>query len=163
MICVCNTGPLIALAKIDLLPILPSLNFEMFFIPPSVQQELGAKTSPESPALLAAMERFIHVRAPGQVRADIERATADIDLGERDVIRLGSTIQGDVALAIDDLAARKIARSLAMSLIGTAGLLLLAKTDGLIDAVTPFLVALRQQGYWLSDALVADIRQRAKE
>ncbi len=88
MICVCNTSPLIALAKIDLLDIIPSLNFEMFYIPPSVQQELVAKAGPESAALSSAIERFIHVRAPGQVPADVEQATTNIDPGERDVIRL---------------------------------------------------------------------------
>ena len=163
MIGICNTGPLIALAKIDLLHLLPNLNFEMFFIPPIVQQELSAKIGPESPALSSAIGHVIYIRAPGQVTYDVERATAAIDPGERDVIRLGATIQGDAALIIDDLLARKIARSLDMSLIGTAGLLLLAKRDGLINAITPYLAMLQQQGYWLSDALIAHIRHQAQE
>ena len=40
-----------------------------------------------------------------------------------------------------------------MAILGTAGLLLLARQAGAIDAVRPLLLALRQSGYFLSDRL----------
>ena len=40
MILVCNTGPLIALAKIDRLSLLQNLGLERILIPPMVQREL---------------------------------------------------------------------------------------------------------------------------
>ena len=47
MILVCNTGPLIALAKIDRLSLLQNLGLERILIPPMVQRELWGKIGPE--------------------------------------------------------------------------------------------------------------------
>ena len=43
MILVCNTGPLIALAKIDRLSLLQNIGLERILIPPMVQRELWGK------------------------------------------------------------------------------------------------------------------------
>jgi uncharacterized protein len=47
--------------------------------------------------------------------------------------------------------------------LGTAGMLLLAKRRGVIESVIPLLDEIRRQGYWLSDALVAQVRRLAGE
>jgi predicted nucleic acid-binding protein len=47
MILVCNTSPLIALAKIDRLSLLQNLGLEHILIPPMVQRESWGKISPE--------------------------------------------------------------------------------------------------------------------
>lgn len=50
-----------------------------------------------------------------------------------------------------------------MALIGTTGLLLLAKQADAVDLVKPLLRALRQQGYFLSDRLIeVTLRQAGK-
>ena len=48
MILVCNTGPLIALAKVGKLGLLLELGYERVLIPPMVQKELRAKFGPEA-------------------------------------------------------------------------------------------------------------------
>lgn len=57
---VSNTGPLIALAKVDLLPLLERL-FKQVRIPPAVHRELLAKSGPEAARLDDALARFILV------------------------------------------------------------------------------------------------------
>ncbi len=58
-----DTGPLIALAKIDHLRLLEQL-FEQILLPPTVHRELLAKIGPESARLDAALTRFLQVVAP---------------------------------------------------------------------------------------------------
>ncbi len=61
------------------------------------------------------------------------------------------------------LAGRKVARNLELSVLGTAGLLLLAKRQGFVENVSVLIEEMRRQGYWLSDALVAQVRRLAGE
>jgi predicted nucleic acid-binding protein len=48
-------------------------------------------------------------------------------------------------------------------LTGLAGLLLLAKKQNLVPAVTPLLQAARQSGYWVSDEILAVAQRLAGE
>ena len=64
-----------------------------------------------------------------------------------------AAVQG-VPLLIDDAAGRKAAFKVGIQVIGTVGVLLHAKQIGHIKQVSPILTELRNQGYWLSDALL---------
>ncbi len=55
---------------------------------------------------------------------------------------------------MDDLAARRCARSLAIPVRGTLGLVLIAKQRKLIPAARPVLEQLRQAGMYLSDSVL---------
>jgi hypothetical protein len=67
MIVISNTGPLIALAKLNRLDLLQKLVPDGVFIPPIIQRELWAKTGFESAALEAALDSFIQIRKPENV------------------------------------------------------------------------------------------------
>ena len=64
---------------------------------------------------------------------------------------------------LDDQAGRKIAKELGFTVLGTAGLLLLAKRQGFVGTVGPLLDEIRRHGYWLSDALVEQVQRQAGE
>jgi predicted nucleic acid-binding protein len=163
MIFVCNTGPLIALAKIRQLSLLQDLGPERVVIPPMVQKELWGKIGPETPVIELALNSFIQVMPIEQTDQRIERATSGLDHGEKAVIVLWTLLQGDAVLLMDDLEGRRVVRELGLPILGTAGLLLLAKQRGLIDKVIPLVESIRQQGYWLSDTLVAEVQRLAGE
>ena len=163
MIFVCNTGPLIALAKLASLALLQDLGGERILIPPRVHKELWGKIGPEAPLIETALHAFIHVEQPGKIDQYVEIATASLDDGEREVIVLGTSLQEEVVLVMDDQAGRRVAKELGLSVVGSAGLLLLAKQKGLTVEVHPLLEALRHQGYWLSDAVLAEVRRLAGE
>lgn len=59
--------------------------------------------------------------------------------------------QIDCRVLLDDRAGRACARSLEIPLLGTGGLLILAKGQGLIPSVADALRALRESGLWLSE------------
>lgn len=66
-------------------------------------------------------------------------------------------------VVIDDLDARRCAQVMAIPMLGTGGVLLLAKRRGLIPSVGEALNKIRAAGLWLSDEIVALIRTQAGE
>ncbi len=64
---------------------------------------------------------------------------------------------------LDDLEGRRCAESLGISLLGTAGLVLLSKRRRLIPAAAPMLRQLVAKGMYLSEATLASLLRRAGE
>jgi len=160
---ICDTGPVIALAKLDRLDILASTRHGPPLIPPAVRRELLARVGPEAEVIDQALQGLLRVQEPPAPSFEAESAAAVLDRGEREVILLAASLGGEAIVLMDDQAGRRVARQLDLPVVGTAGLLLLAKAQGQVQAVAPLLVALRDRGYWLSDALVAEVRRRAGE
>ncbi len=50
-----------------------------------------------------------------------------------------------------------------MQVVGTGRILIEAKRAGLLAAVRPSLEAIRENGYWISDKIVAEILKQASE
>ncbi|SEH06421.1 DUF3368 domain-containing protein [Candidatus Venteria ishoeyi] len=163
MILVSNTGPLIALAKLDRLNLLHEMMPDGIFIPPTIQREFWAKIGPESTALDAALESFIQVQHPQNVPPHVDVATLHLDEGEKQAIRLAASLDSELILLLDDKAGRQAATKLEIPVTGTAGFLLSAKKRGFIEAVSPLLLALREHGYWLSDSLLEHVQKLAGE
>lgn len=160
MMLVSDTGPLIALAKLDRLALLSAL-FEAVLIPPAVHRELLAKSGPEAPRLDEAFDRWIKVTPPPALAAEVQIVTQRLDAGERQAIALAYT-QG-ARLLMDERLGRAAARQLGMNVTGMAGVLIYAKQGGHIQAVKPLLESLRRQGYWLSDELLTTALRLAGE
>jgi predicted nucleic acid-binding protein len=162
VIIVSNTGPLIGLAKIQQLGLLGRLAREVY-IPPQVRLELFARTGPETALIAAALEAAIQVKAPAVLDAAIETMLGRLDEGEKQAIALARSFPAPVLLLLDDRAGRAAAQKMGQPLTGLAGLLLLAKRQGLVAAVVPRLGTLRSLGYWVSDDVVAVVRNLAGE
>jgi len=158
---VSDTGPLIALAKVDLLPILHQL-YKTVEIPEAVHRELIAKPSAETPRLQAAFCSFIQVAAaarptPQQIVAQLSH----LGEGERAAITLAA--DRGTLLIIDDHAARRAAKDLGVRFTGTAGVIIAAKDAGAIPLVRPVLERMRYEGYWLSDDVISAATELARE
>lgn len=154
MILVSNTGPIIALAKIGHLSLLQALGWDSVLIPPRVHRELFGKIGPESAHIDAALTTFLRVVSPPDAPESLRSSVAGLDEGEQEVIVLAATLDEPSPVLLDDRAGRAIAKSLGLRVTGTVGVLLLAKKRGLITAVAPLLEKAREQGYWMSDALI---------
>lgn len=158
---VSDTGPLIALAKINHITLLRAL-FDFVSIPAAVHAELFTKTSLESNRLNAALAQgIIRTTVCDTVSADIYSLIARLNKGEQEAIVLA--YQHQALLLIDERQGRQATRALAIRMTGTVGVLLLAKQRGLVSAVLPLLHELRQYGYWLSDEVLASAAQLAGE
>lgn len=146
-----NTGPLIALAKVDRLSILKDL-FGEVHIPSAVHHELLARSGPETARLDAALTQFLRVAKAPQPSPRVRLAISRLGPGEKQAV--ASAHELEALLIIDDRQGRNAARGLNMPITGVVGVLIQAKEMGLISAVRPLLDEVRQQGYWLSDELI---------
>jgi predicted nucleic acid-binding protein len=160
MIVVSDTGPLIALAKVDQLALLRE-TFGEVLIPPTVQRELFAKRGAESGRLDTALLSFLRVVPVNAVSPEVESATLRLDLGEQHAIALA--YEHGALLVIDDRLGRAAARRLGLAISGVVGVLLQAKQMGLIPNVGAPLEEIRRRGYWLSDQVLSAATRLAGE
>lgn len=160
MTVVCNTGPLIALAKTDHLWVLERL-FGKVIIPGVVHHELLAKFGTESERLERAFMAFVQVQHAFEKSTTVEFATQGLDAGERDAVALAYLL--NLPLIIDDRLGRKAAQNLGLTVSGVVGVLVLARLQSLIPSASQVAVMMREQGYWLSDALIAHAQQEESE
>lgn len=146
-----NSSPLIALERTGQLSLLPSL-MERAWIPPAVRSEVfGDQALPE----------WIEERPLNQPLAP-RMTAARLGPGEREAIALALEMGAD-EVVLDDLAARRLATSLGLSVIGTLGLLLRAKQRGLIPEIQPVLEALQDCEFRISEKVYAGVLAAAGE
>jgi uncharacterized protein len=155
---VSNAGPLIALARIGQLALLPKLYGEIW-TPEAVYSEITQdETLPGAAELLEAT--WLR-RAVVKDRLEVERLRFWLDLGESEALVLARERQE--TLLIDERRGRKIALTFGIQQTGTVGVLIAAKKMGLIPAVTPTLHALVAQKVRISPRLFEEARQLAGE
>jgi len=160
---VIDAGPVIALAKIDRLEMLASMFVEVW-LPEVVVHEVLAKPGPETRRIEAAISHFLRVaQPPFAIAAQLEPVARSLDEGERSVIALASKLPPPVTVLMDDAAGRAVARRAGLAVLGFAGLLIMAKQQGLVDTAVPLILAARDRGYWLDDALIETVRRLADE
>lgn len=162
MIVVADTGPIIALAKLDRIDLLGVFEAEIL-VPPRVRRELLSKPESETQEIERALEQRIQVREVPSLGARTEEAVDRLDPGERDAVSLAAALDEETLLIMDDQVGRRVARQLDCTVTGVIGVLLRAKELGLIEAVTPLLEAVRSEGYWLSDDIIEHARELAGE
>ncbi|MEQ8383063.1 MAG: DUF3368 domain-containing protein [Coleofasciculus sp. A1-SPW-01] len=160
MIIVSDTTPISELAKVGYLDLLPQL-FNQVIIPQGVFYELQKGEHPATQLIknLSWLE-VIEVNNK-QLVEDLQKSSK-LDLGESEAIALAEEMEAS-QLLIDEKAARKVALARKLPLIGTMGILLLAKRRGLLDNVTEVLDLLRKQGTRISDRLYVQVLILAKE
>ncbi len=157
---VCNAGPLIALALLDRVNLLPAL-FRRVLVPQAVYLEVlaggreGAGIDP-----IRAAANFLEVTAEPAAEPVLR---AMLDAGEAAVIALAHT-EGIGHVLLDERKGRRVARVIyGLTVWGTARILIEAKFAGLLPAVHPELLSLQAHGYWLGDEVVAEACRLAGE
>lgn len=155
---VINASPLITLFNSQLADLLPQL-FGVVKVPPAVWQEVTAHKS-DIAARSLPQAAWAKQTKPVEIAASV--AAWDLGSGESAVISHALANHNHTAL-VDDAAARRCAISLNISTLGTGGVIVLAKKRGIISSVSEPIESLRNAGLWLSDSLVALLKQKADE
>jgi len=160
VIIVSNTTPLSELAKIDRLDLLQIL-FTRILIPSAVYTELTTGNHPATTAIPAAT--WIETRVVNQAeRIEQLLQTPGLDRGECAAIALAEELNAD-RLLMDERVGRRLAQQLGLPVIGTIGILLLAKRLGILNEITPLLNDLIDQGKWMSSTFYRQVLQMADE
>lgn len=156
---IADASPLIVLTRIgrlDLLDILP----RPVVVPGAVRTEIRAKGRWNATArALRSSDRF-RIQDEVEVSEAIERR--DLGPGETEVLALAGSSPRTAAL-IDDRNARRCADDLGIPFMGTAGLVLKAKHEGVVGAAAPILEELVEAGMYLDQNLRADLLRHVGE
>jgi predicted nucleic acid-binding protein len=158
---VADSGPLIALARLDLLD-LPARYFDTVLVTATVWGEVTRKPgADEAPRLASAVAAELIQVVPNPESIPVALLRQTIDAGERGAIALG--IELNASLLMDDRRARQVAVELGRPVIGTLGLLLRAREEGFVPALRPLTDHLQASGYYLPADLVEEILSSLRE
>lgn len=157
---VCDTNIIIDFAKIHRLDLLKG-TFKEVLIPPEVKEELLAGDGEEQSDITKAIDAWIIVKSVQDIFA-VENLEIHLDKGESACMVLFKEIKADL-LAVNDLKARGTAHAMGIKIIGTLGILQLAKGKGLVEEVQPLLDKLIKIGSYISKGLYNRILKDAGE
>ena len=153
-----NASPIILLGKADLLKTISPLA-KSWIIPKGVVREVEKKRSIE-PYLSSLSCNSQVIRKSSAIHPLI--AAWDLGQGESEVLSLALENDG-VFVVLDDLQARKCAALFDIPLIGSIGLIILAKRKGLIDLAKPKIERLKAAGLHIDNTMLDRIYTRIGE
>jgi len=157
---VADTGPLIALAKLELLHLLDKL-FVDVFIPEEVFKEATSQcTRSDAKAII------LYISTKEQPLKNIHNSFSEslknhLDQGEIQAISHAKKLACGVLM--DEKRGRKIAHHYHIPVVGVIGILLQAKQLGLLKNIKPYLTKLLNNDYRLSKALITEALTLAGE
>lgn len=155
-----NTGPVVAFSMIDRLDILKEL-FNVVTIPESVHFEIMEGGSANLG--LAKYQKADWIKVEKVNKPIDPLLITALDVGEAEVIELARQTGINLVL-IDERKARKIARTIyRLNVIGSARILVEAKRRRFLDNVGTELQNMRDNGYYISDAIVTETLLQAGE
>lgn len=152
-----NSTPVIGLANIGKLDVLRQM-YGAITIPQAVFDEIK---SPSVQRQVNANRDWIRVEQINDA-SQKQMYRAKLHAGEVEVMILAQEKKADLVI-LDDNAVKKTAKFLGLRVIGTLGILVLAKKRGYIKEVSPVLDALKRDGFFISDDLCDLVLRQADE
>jgi predicted nucleic acid-binding protein len=150
-IVVADASPMIALARIDQLALLPRI-FSRAILPLAVYLETQSRPElPDASAIRVARDNGMFI-----VHEEVIQVAPGLlaELGAGEAAAISLALQMGYGVFMDEKAGRAAARALGLKTIGTLGVLSLARTKGFVTALRPLLVQLQNTGYYLGSDLV---------
>ena len=154
-----NASPIILLGKADLLKTISPLA-KSWIIPKGVVREVEKKRSIEPYVSDLSYKSTVLKKSSSTTHPLI--AAWDLGQGESEVLTLALEKDG-ACVVLDDLQARKCAALFDIPLIGSIGLILLAKRKGLIDFAKPKIEILKAAGLHIDNTMLDRIYMRIGE
>lgn len=160
-IIVADSSPLIAFGRIDNIALIYN-TLGTIIVPEIVAQEcLGNLSKPGASNIQQAInKKMIKIKT----YTDGESYKELIEIlgkGEAAAISLAAELQ--LGILIDEKLGRHVAEKMKLKIIGTGGVLLLAKQKQIIKKVKPIIEQLKHAGYYLSHGLINVILKKARE
>ena len=147
---VSDTSPIRALHFLDRLDLLDQL-FGDVYIPPAVCDELLQSTRPGT-EVDVTIYRYIVVQQPSDP-ARVEQWLEVLDPGESEALALAEELSASTVV-IDEADGRRAAEAAGFEVIGTLGVLVRGKREGLVTVVAPLVDRLRDElGFYMTNLL----------
>ncbi|MEI7823437.1 MAG: DUF3368 domain-containing protein [Verrucomicrobiota bacterium] len=161
MLVVSDTSVLLNLCRVSAEGLLPEL-FGEVWVPPAVAAEFSRLAGNHARFQGLVLPAWVRISSAVQVSAEV-RACPDLDSGETEALSLALEWHADAVL-MDEAAGRRAATVLKVTSVGVAGILIRARSRGLIPAVRPLLERLRvEAGFWLHPRFEAEVLRLAGE
>lgn len=157
---IADASPLIALARIGHLHLLQQLFTEVFMTETVRQEVLAGNSFADSASVEQATQAgWLRVRPLPEALYSVtsESLLDGLDPGEKSSILWALELQESgqtPRLIIDDAKGRAAARRLSLELMGSAGIIAIAKRLGVVPLARPLLEQLQASGYYLSQTVV---------
>jgi len=152
MIIVADSSALVALATCGSLWVLKEL-FNEVKVPQAVFDEVVVPNKPQAQTLRIYLEDKVETVDLSQV---ILKNVNGIGQGELEAMALAMNLSAN-RLLIDDAKAKKVALLNQIKVIGSLGILLLAKQQNLLDELKPLLESINQSDIYISKRLVTKV------
>lgn len=161
MIVVTDTSVVLNLCALQQERLLAAV-FGRVLAPPAVMEEFERLASIDPRFAGLTFPSFVEVSAATQI-APALFLNERLHQGEREALSLAAELGADAVL-MDERAGRAAARSLGLSSIGVLGILVQAKTLGLLPVIKPLLDRLHHQlRFWISLALIQQVLESVGE
>ena len=159
---VCNASPLIILAQTEHLLLLSQL-FDTVMVPEAVWNEvrLHGLDSPVTTALTQAHDKGVFEIFHVANRLAVNTMLGRLHLGEIETIIGSHEINSD-GVILDDLFARKKAKQMGLSVIGSVGIFIMAHKRGILPDLMTVCDSLRTAKFRISDELLKEILKAAE-
>jgi predicted nucleic acid-binding protein len=156
-----DASPLIGLARVDGLAWLGVL-FGVVWFPAEVRREVLSGIGNADERAIRAAESVGVLRAWPEMAPSIPDLP-DLDEGEAACIRLGLVQEGPVLLLMDERAGRAVAQEQGLRVAGTAAVIGMARSRGLIASAREVFARLHASDFRLSAAVIETVLRRVGE
>lgn len=157
MIIICDSSALIALASCQSLSLLEKL-FDKVYITKWVYDEICQTGKP----FYLELKSYFSDKIYDFSLNEKDEILSKLDIGEASAILLYQTLNADYLL-IDEKKGRAICQQLNLNIVGSLGILLLAKQQGLIDELKPLIVQLENSPVFFDKKLLQKVLELAGE
>ena len=155
VVVIADAGPLIALAKVDQLPLLAKLFLKVSITQSVVDECLRNHTEDSLLIKQALADGWLQCAANPVFKHPFSRS---LGVGEQSSIELALQSTNKTLLLLDDFLARKQALRKQLNIIGTAALLFAAQRKGLITDAEQVIAQLNNSGYRISAEVVRQLK-----
>ncbi|MFO7880011.1 MAG: DUF3368 domain-containing protein [Bacteroidota bacterium] len=155
---VSNTTPIISLLKLNRLDLLKQL-YGQIYIPKAVYQEIEAGKAKTFYKDLSGIDWIIIAEIQDKQAV---KYFLDLDSGEAEAIVLATELNSDLII-LDEKLGRFHAKHANLKVTGTIGILLKAKSEGLIEELKPLLNQLTEKDVWIAEKLKLEVLKKSGE
>jgi predicted nucleic acid-binding protein len=158
-VAIINASPFILLAKSGSIDLLPQL-FKTVLMPEAVFAEIALGGDVASDIAFDARKAWLDIiDVPGHTDISVW----NLGDGETEVLSKALSDKVHHVALIDDRMARKCAESFGLRTMGTAGIIVSAKRNGLLTAIRPVIQDLLENGLYISDDIIRTVYKEAGE
>jgi len=155
---VSNTTPIISLLKLNRLELLQQL-YKQIYIPSAVYKEIETGKAKGYYKDLTRVD-WINIIETQDKQA--VKYFLDLDAGEAEAIVLATELKADLII-LDEKLGRFHAKHADLKVTGTIGILIKAKSEGLLEKLKPLLDELTDKEVWISEKLKSEILKKVGE